>query len=105
MHFFDEHGRKLLDTCSGLWCVNAGHGRKEIVDAIRAASARLDFAPTFQFAHPDAFSLAREIAALAPEGLDHVFFVNSGSEACDTALKIARAYFHRVGQGGRFRLI
>ncbi len=105
MHFFDEHGRKLLDTCSGLWCVNAGHGRKEIVDAIRAASARLDFAPTFQFAHPDAFSLAREIAVLAPEGLDHVFFVNSGSEACDTALKIARAYFHRVGQGGRFRLI
>ena len=105
MYFFDESGRKLLDTCSGLWCVNAGHGRREIVDAIREASARLDFAPTFQFAHPDAFALANEIAALAPEGLDHVFFVNSGSEACDTALKIARAHFQRIGQGSRFRLV
>jgi len=105
MHFFDESGRKLLDTCSGLWCVNAGHGRREIADAIREASAKLDYAPTFQFAHPDAFALARDIASLAPDGLDHVFFVNSGSEACDTALKIARAYFHRTGQGSRFRLI
>jgi len=105
MYFFDESGRKLLDTCSGLWCVNAGHGRRPIVEAIRAAAAKIDFAPTFQFAHPDAFALAREIAALAPDGLDHVFFVNSGSEACDTALKIARAYFQRKGEGGRFRLV
>jgi beta-alanine--pyruvate transaminase len=105
MHYYDESGRKLLDTCSGLWCVNAGHGRREIADAIARAASKLDFAPTFQFAHKDAFLLAREIAALAPEGLDHVFFVNSGSEACDTALKIARAFFQRKGEGGRFRLI
>jgi beta-alanine--pyruvate transaminase len=105
MHYFDERGRKLLDTCSGLWCVNAGHGRREIADAIARAASKLDFAPTFQFAHPDAFLLAREVASLAPDGLDHVFFVNSGSEAADTALKIARAYFQRKGEGGRFRLI
>ena len=105
MYFFDESGRALLDTCSGLWCVNAGHNRKPIVEAIRRAAGELDFAPTFQFAHPAAFSLAERIAALAPDGLDHVFFVNSGSEAADTALKIARAYHLRAGQGGRFRLI
>src|SRR5580704_13012033 len=105
MYFTDERGRKLLDTCSGLWCVNAGHGRREIAEAIASSAAKLDFAPTFQFAHPDAFLLAREVAALAPDGLDHVFFVNSGSEATDTALKIARAYFQRKGEGGRFRLI
>ena len=105
MYFYDEAGRALLDTCSGLWCVNAGHGRKPIVEAIRKAAGELDFAPTFQFAHPAAFALAARIAALAPDGLDHVFFVNSGSEAADTALKIARAYYLKIGQGGRFRLI
>jgi len=105
MYFYDESGRALLDTCSGLWCVNAGHGRKQIVEAIRKAAGELDFAPTFQFAHPSAFMLAERIAALAPEGLDHVFFVNSGSEAADTALKIARAYALKIGQGSRFRLI
>jgi beta-alanine--pyruvate transaminase len=105
LYFYDESGRALLDTCSGLWCVNAGHGRKPIVDAIRKAAGDLDFAPTFQFGHPSAFVLAERIAALAPDGLDHVFFVNSGSEAADTALKIARAHAQRIGQGGRFRLI
>jgi beta-alanine--pyruvate transaminase len=105
MHYYDESGRALLDTCAGLWCVNAGHGREPIAEAIRRAAGDLDYAPTFQFAHPAAFTLAQRIAALAPEGLDHVFFVNSGSEACDAALKIARAYFQRLGQGGRFRLI
>ncbi|HEY8696359.1 MAG TPA: aminotransferase class III-fold pyridoxal phosphate-dependent enzyme [Rhizomicrobium sp.] len=105
MHYYDESGRALLDTCAGLWCVNAGHGREPIAAAIRRAAGELDYAPTFQFAHPAAFALAQRIAALAPEGLDHVFFVNSGSEACDAALKIARAYFQRIGQGGRFRLI
>jgi beta-alanine--pyruvate transaminase len=105
MHYYDEGGRALLDTCAGLWCVNAGHARKPIAEAIRRAAGELDYAPTFQFAHPAAFALAQRIAALAPEGLDHVFFVNSGSEACDAALKIARAYFQRIGQGGRFRLI
>jgi len=105
MYFYDDSGRALLDACAGLWCVNAGHGRKPIADAIAAAAHELDFAPTFQFAHPAAFALAQRIAALAPEGMDHVFFVNSGSEACDTALKIARAYFQKTGQGGRYRLI
>src|SRR5579871_2631924 len=105
MYFFDAAGRALLDACSGLWCVNAGHGRKPIVEAIRKAAGELDFAPPFQFAHPAAFALAERVAALAPVGLDHVFFVNSGSEAADTALKIARAYMQRIGQGGRFRLI
>jgi beta-alanine--pyruvate transaminase len=105
MYFYDETGRALLDCCAGLWCVNAGHGRKPIAEAIARAAHELDFAPTFQFAHPAAFTLAQRIAAMAPEGMDHVFFVNSGSEACDTALKIARAYFQKIGQGGRFRLI
>jgi beta-alanine--pyruvate transaminase len=105
MHYYDESGRALLDCCAGLWCVNAGHGRKPIADAIARAAHELDFAPTFQFSHPAAFTLAQRIAVMAPDGMDHVFFVNSGSEACDTALKIARAYFQKVGQGGRFRLI
>jgi beta-alanine--pyruvate transaminase len=105
MYYFDDTGRKLLDTCAGLWCVNAGHGRKPIVEAIQRAAAELDFAPTFQFSHPAAFELSQRIAALAPDGLDHVFFVNSGSEAADTALKIARAYFQKIGQGQRFRII
>jgi beta-alanine--pyruvate transaminase len=85
--------------------VNAGHGRRQIAEAIGRAAGELDFAPTFQFAHRSAFALAQEIAWLAPSGLDRVFFVNSGSEAADTALKIARAYFQKRGQGQRFRLI
>ena len=105
MYFKSGDGRMLLDACSGLWCVNAGHGRKQIADAIAKAAHALDFAPTFQFAHSQAFTLAERIAALAPAGLDHVFFVNSGSEACDAALKIARAYWQKKGHGGRFRLI
>ena len=105
MYFYDDQGRALLDTCSGMWCVNAGHGRKSIVEAIRHAAGELDFAPTFQFAHRGAFDLAQAIADLAPPGLEHVFFVNSGSEAADSALKIARAFFQKCGQGSRFRLI
>src|ERR1043165_4675933 len=105
MHYYDESGRAMLDACAGLWCVNAGHGRKAIADAIARAAVELDFSPTFQFAHAPAFALAQRLAAMAPDGLDHVFFVNSGSEACDAALKIARAYFQKTGQGGRFRLI
>src|ERR1700722_1532910 len=105
MNFHDSSGRTVLDACAGLWCVNAGHGRAPITEAIRAAAGELDFAPTFQFGHPAAFAAAERIAALAPEGMDHVFFVNSGSEAVDTALKIARAYFQKIGQGQRFRLI
>ncbi len=105
MYFYDESGRKILDACSGLWCVNAGHGRPGITAAIRDMAGRLDYAPTFQFGHPSAFTLARRIADLAPEGLEHVFFVNSGSEACDAALKIARAFFAKKGEESRVRLI
>jgi beta-alanine--pyruvate transaminase len=105
LYYYDDAGRALLDACAGLWCVNAGHGRTQISEAIARAARELDYAPTFQFAHPAAFTLAQRIAALAPEGLEHVFFVNSGSEACDAALKVARAYFQKIGQGSRFRLI
>jgi beta-alanine--pyruvate transaminase len=105
MFYYDDSGRELLDACSGLWCVNAGHGRKPITEAIRKTAGELDFAPTFQFAHPAAFALAERISALAPEGMDHVFFVNSGSEAADTALKIARAYALKIGEASRFRLV
>ena len=105
MHYWDASGRKVLDAAAGLWCTNAGHTRKAIAEAIAAQAYELDFAPTFQFGHPKAFALAARVAALAPEGMDRVFFVNSGSEACDTALKIARAYFKAIGQGGRTRLI
>src|ERR1700759_3426895 len=105
MYFYDEDGRALLDACSGLWCSNLGHGRKEIADAISKAAHHLDVAPTFQFSHPPAFELANRIASLAPEGMDHVFFVNSGSEAADAARKLARTYWQKKGQGGRFRLI
>jgi beta-alanine--pyruvate transaminase len=105
MYYYDEGGRALIDACAGLWCCNAGHGRKQIAEAIAKAARELDFAPTFQFAHPAAFALSQRLAAMAPEGLDHVFFVNSGSEAADAALKIARAYFHKIGQGSRFRVI
>src|SRR3974390_11652 len=105
MHYFTPEGRKLIDGSAGLWCTNAGHNRDPIVRAIQTQAAELDFAPTFQFAHPKAFELANRIAALAPGDLDHVFFCNSGSEAVDTALKIALAYHNVSGQGGRVRLI
>src|ERR1700742_3382858 len=105
MYYYDERGRALIDSCAGLWCCNVGHGRKSIAEAISKAAHEIDFAPTFQYSHPAAFVLAQRIADLAPEGMDHVFFVHSGSEAADTALKIARAYFQKIGQGGRFRLL
>jgi len=105
MHYITPEGRKLIDGSAGLWCTNAGHNRDPIVAAIQAQAAELDFAPTFQFAHPKAFELAARVASLAPGELDHVFFCNSGSEAVDTALKIALA-FHKVrGEGSRVRLI
>jgi beta-alanine--pyruvate transaminase len=105
MYYVTPDGRRVLDTIAGLWCVNAGHGQPRIVKAIQEQAARLDFVSSFNMSHPAAFTLANRIAALAPDGLDHVFFCNSGSEAADTALKIARAY-HRVrGDGGRTRFI
>ena len=105
MFYYDEQNRELLDGLAGLWCSLLGHGRPEIADAIAAQARELDFAPTFQFAHPKAFELARRVAALAPGDLDHVFFCNSGSEAADTALKIALAYGRAKGEAHRTRLI
>ncbi len=105
MHYYTPENRAVLDGTAGLWCTNAGHNREPIVKAIQAQAAELDFAPTFQFGHPKAFAVASRIAALAPGDLDHVFFANSGSEAVDTALKIAIAYNNVRGQGSRQRLI
>jgi beta-alanine--pyruvate transaminase len=105
MHYITPEGRKVLDGSAGLWCTNAGHNRDPIVAAIQRQAAELDFTPTFQFGHPKAFELAGRIAALAPGDLDHVFFCNSGSEAVDTALKIALAYQNVRGNASRVRLI
>ncbi len=105
MHYTTADGRQVLDGTAGLWCVNAGHARPKIVEAIARQAAELDYAPAFQMGHPKAFELANRLVDLAPEGLDHVLFTNSGSESVETALKVALAY-HRVrGEGGRFRLI
>jgi beta-alanine--pyruvate transaminase len=105
MHYYTPDGREVLDGTSGLWCVNAGHCRAPIVEAIQRQGAEMDFAPAFHLGHPKAFELAHRVASLLPEGLDHVFFCNSGSEAVDTALKIALAYQKSIGQGARTRLI
>ena len=105
MHYYTPEGRAILDATAALWCCNAGHNRKPIVEAIQRQAGELDFSPTFQFAHPLAFQLASRIASLAPADLDHVFFCNSGSEAADTALKIAIAYHNVRGQGSRQRLL
>src|SRR5579872_1619832 len=105
MHYYTPEGRSILDATAALWCCNAGHNRPHIVEAIQRQAAELDFSPAFQFAHPQAFALSARLAALAPADLDHVFFTNSGSEAADTALKIALAYHNVRGQGSRQRLI
>jgi len=105
MHYWTPDGRQILDGAAGLWCVNAGHARKEITEAVSRQVATMEFAPTFQMGHPLAFELANRLVKITPEGLDHVFFTNSGSESVDTALKIAIAY-HRVrGEASRQRLI
>ncbi len=105
MHYWDVQGRQVLDGVAGLWCVNAGHARPRITKAIQDQAAEMDFAPPFQMGHPKAFELAERVAALAPAGMNKVFFVNSGSEAVETALKMALAY-HRVrGEASRTRLI
>ncbi|MDY0873001.1 aspartate aminotransferase family protein [Dongia rigui] len=105
MHFTNIEGKKVLDATAGLWCVNAGHGRKEISEAVSRQIVEMDYSPPFQMGHPAAFELASRVAALAPTGLDHVFFTNSGSESVDTALKMALAYQRAKGQGTRTRLI
>src|SRR5258707_11697771 len=105
LHYTTRDGHKIIAAAAGMWCCNAGHGRSHIAEAIGRQAAALDYAPPFQFGIPQAFELASRIADLAPAGLDHVFFCNSGSEAADTALKIALAYHQISGQGGRVRLI
>jgi len=105
MYFRDDKGREILDGIAGLWCVNAGHNRQKIVQAIQDQAAELDFAPPFQMGHPKAFELAERLAQITPQGLNRIFFTNSGSESVETALKMAIAY-HRVrGEGSRTRLI
>lgn len=105
MHYFDMNGRPILDGSAGLWCTNAGHCREPIVAAIQKSAAELDFAPTFQYGHPKVFELASRLATMAPGDLNYAFFCNSGSEAADTALKIALAYQRSIGQASRTRLI
>jgi beta-alanine--pyruvate transaminase len=105
MHYYTPEGREIIDASAALWCCNAGHNRPPIVEAIQRQAAELDFSPTFQFAHPLVFALAARLTAMAPGDLDHAFFTNSGSEACDTALKIAIAYHNVRGHGSRQRLI
>jgi beta-alanine--pyruvate transaminase len=105
MYYTSVDGRQVLDGAAGLWCVNAGHCREHVVAAIRAVAGELDYAPSFQMGHPLAFELADRLVAKLPGDLDHVFFANSGSEAVDTALKIALAYHQARGDTRRTRLI
>ena len=105
MEYRTADGRSVLDGTAGLWCVNAGHGRAQITEAVSRQLATLDYGPTFQLGHPLAFDYAQRLAEILPDGLDRVFFTNSGSESADTALKIARAYQHARGQPERWRLI
>jgi len=107
MHYTTADDRRILDGAAGLWCVNAGHGRREIVQAVERQLSTLDYAPSFNMGHPIAFEFAEKLAAMAPGGgrLNRVFFTNSGSESVDTALKIALAYHRATGQASRTRLI
>jgi beta-alanine--pyruvate transaminase len=105
VHYSTSDGRRVLDGASGLFCVPAGHGRPEIAEAIARQLRTLDYAPPFQFGHPEAFALAREVAGLTPPGLDRIFFVNSGSEAVETALKAALVYHRARGEAQRVRFV
>lgn len=105
MYYTATAGHQVLDGTAGLWCVNAGHARKEIVEAISRQTEELDYAPGFQIGHPDSFRAATAVAEFMPEGMDRIFFTNSGSESVDTALKIALAYHRARGEGQRTRLI
>ncbi|WP_240454242.1 aminotransferase class III-fold pyridoxal phosphate-dependent enzyme [Halomonas sp. NO4] len=104
-YYRDDRGRHLFDALSGLWTCGAGHNRRAIREAIADQAGRLDYAPAFQVGHPLAFALAERVAELTPEGLDHVFFTGSGSEAADTAVKMARAYWRLAGRPEKTRLI
>ena len=105
VHYYTPEGREVLDGTAGLWCVNAGHGRREIAEAIKRQADEMDFAPTFQMGHPIAFEAAAALAEFLPDGIERVFWTNSGSEAADTALKMALAYHRARGEGQRVRLI
>ncbi len=105
MYLWNERGDRLIDASSGLFCVNAGHCRREIAEAVGAQLAELDFMAPFTRGHPKQFELASRVAALTPGDLKHIFFVNSGSEAVDTAMKVALAYWQAKGQGGRTMFI
>jgi beta-alanine--pyruvate transaminase len=105
VHYWTPEGRRVIDGTAGLWCVNAGHGREEIKAAIAAQLEEMDYAPSFQMGHPKAFELAARHAAMLPGDLNHAFYCNSGSEAVDSALKIALAYHRATGQGTRTRFI
>ena len=105
MHFWTPEGREILDGVAGLWCVNAGHARPRIVQAIAEQAGEMDFAPPFQMGHPKAFELAERLVKLTPKGLNRVFYTNSGSESVDTALKLALAYQRVRGEAARTRLI
>lgn len=104
-YFQDTEGRRIFDGLSGMWCTGLGHARPEITAALEKQARTLDYAPVFQYGHPGAFELANRIKALTPQGLDHVFFTNSGSDAADTALKIARAYWRHKGMVSKTKLI
>ncbi len=104
-YFIDDQGRRLFDSLSGLWTCGAGHNRAEIQQAVAKQLGSLDFAPGFQVAHPLAFKLAEKVASLTPQGLDHVFFTDSGSEAADTSIKMAKAYWRLKGKPEKTRLI
>ncbi len=105
VYYWNHRGEKLIDASAGLFCAAAGHCRKEIADAVYAQLQTLDFSPHFQVAHPNSFELARRVAQLTPGDLDYVFFANSGSEAVDTAMKIALAYHRARGEGQRIRFV
>jgi beta-alanine--pyruvate transaminase len=105
MHYWTPEGRQILDAVAGLWCVNAGHGRKEISEAVSKQIATMEYAPPFQMGHPTAFQLANDVASWLPKDMGHVFFTNSGSESVDTALKIALAYHRARGEASRTRFI
>ena len=105
MHYWTPDGREVLDGVAGLWCVNAGHGRREITEAVTKQLSTMEYAPAFQMGHPIAFELANRLAKVAPPGLDRIFFTNSGSESVDTALKIAIGYHRARGAGQRVRFI
>ncbi len=105
MHYTTADGRQVLDGTAGLWCCNAGHCRPKITEAIQKQASELDYAPAFQMGHPIAFELANRIIDIAPKGMEHVFYTNSGSESVETALKMAIAYHRARGEGSRTRLI